>query len=737
MKRSLSFRCRTVCAVNGDTIDLLLVFFGRAVIDLNVVDDELQDALKTRDPLPDAVVFLSFGEQADAIVSAWRSNAARATGLVQRGRSTSIDYLKEVSVWRFVNGDFQKIFRDDTSRSDFQLELKQLVAIGLAQLVDKTGAYQEAPPGHVFKHPSKRETKHFLLASELLKDEIDAYFVAVSICSCAWGRLREAQTIHIDTMGIYPIARAVEEVARASGGMAAPWEINNFHSHHGLDGLYRVVGPDEVVLVSASTTGGMVKKLADDGVPEDAMVTVLDMSDEGRKGIVVYARDRHLPRTPEVGPRTGEAIIELAGEYFAARGKKPRTLTLSLQHAPAALSSVLNGFSDASACNLNAPRGSGEIDLVSLSETAVAAHKTFRDWASDEIRLKTPISVTHVIPVTGTGAKDMAEYCAQEMERFSGRAPIVLESENINTLSADSCGGVLVCAPVIGNGHSLRVLARDLREIVPRASRHFVAGVALPSTMEAWTRLSQFLTQSGSKNRPYILSCWGVLPTGAEPGRGVAWQKADALMQKAEVIDVRPDSPWGEDVVRGSLQMVSDALERAADRFLPSPTGQRLELTEGFVYWSARSEQLAACDHAAVCYLAMAAALQRAREFPAPSGRLVSSLHETVVLDTENFLRFNDGVLQASLLRAAHPYELDYSGSYELSEMMREFLEKVFLSAGGSYGQAALEFGLALASGHLRLSQKDKELLLDTVNASQRVPSELIGLLYLWWEGPY
>lgn len=739
MKRSLSFRCRTVCTVSGETIDVLLIFFGRAAVDLILVDDELQDALKTREPLPDAVVLLSFGEQADAVVSAWNSNEARASGLVQRGRPNSMDYLKELSIWRFSDGKFAKIFRDSASRSDFQLELDKLLPIGLAQLVDNTSAYQEAPPGHVFRHPSKRETKHLLLASELLKEEIDAYFVALSICACAWARLREAQTIHIDTMGIYPIARAIENVASASGGVATPWNINSFHSHDGVHGLYRVVGPDEVILVSASTTGSMVKKLVEEGIPEDALVTVLDMSDQGRKGTVLYARDRHFSTVAAIGPRHGEAIIELAGEYFAARGKKPRTLTLALQHGPTALDAVLKNFSDAKACRLNKSRANGThaIDIVSFSEKEVSASKSFREWVAEEIRLRTPISVTHVLPVAGDGAKEMAELCAHEMEKLTGRAAIILDSGTINKLTPERCGGVLVCAPVIGNGHSLRVMARDLRELVPKASRHFIAGLALPSTMEAWTRLSQFLIQSGMKSRPYLLSCWEVLPTGAEPGRGAAWQRADALMQRAEVIDVLTGSPWAEDLVRASLQMAADALEKASFGILPSSANKQLELTEGFVYWNPKSEQRAACDYAAVSYLAMTAALQSAREFSIPAGRLASSLHETVVLDVENFLRFNDGVLQASLLRAAFPHELDYSGSPELSEMMREFLEKVFLSTGGSYGEAALEFGLALAAGQLRLAQKDKAMLISTVRVTQHSPSELVGLFYLWWAETY
>ena len=104
-----------------------------------------------------------------------------------------------------------------------------------------------------------------------------------------------------------------------------------------------------------------------------------------------------------------------------------------------------------------------------------------------------------------------------------------------------------------------------------------------------------------------------------------------------------------------------------------------------------------------------------------------------MVLDPENFLRFNDGVLQASLLRAARAHELDYSAAPELSEIMREFLEKVFQNHHRSYGEAAPEFALALASGQLRLAATDTRLLLTRIGPVFIEASALLGLVYCAW----
>jgi hypothetical protein len=650
-----------------------------------------------------------------------------------------VDYLKELAIWKFHDGSFVKAFSDDQSRQTYDLDLAKLWLDGLAQLVEIRGAFQEAPPGHIFKHPSGRETRQFLLASELLRDEVDAYFVAMAICATAWSRLKCTSTLHIDTMGIYPIARAVEDIARRCGGSARGWEIDSFHSHGGIDGLHAVLTEADAVLVSASTTGSMVTKLHEDGVPEDALITLLELSDEGRRGSIVYARSRHTDAiTVEAQRSKNETVIELAGEYFVAQGKKPRPFVLTKAHQPGSLKALLDNFSHSSVLRLNHARTAhvARKDLVSLDEAAVADNPKMHRWLEDEIRLKTPASVSHILSLDGVGGSRMAQVCADILGTIASRKPKLVSLADLVAIGGEAqieVTGVLVCGAVVGDGHSLRAIARDLRELMPKASRHFVVAIGLPETMLAWLRLKQFLVQSGDKDRPYLLSSWQVLPTGAPSGTGDAWLQADGLMQHADQMNVADDAPWSKEKSLVSIEAIAKTLESHRGGYLPTTSGNDLQLTSGFVFWNPTSETRAESNNAAVSFLAMSAALQNAREHSEAGSRLSSSMHETVVLDVENFLRFNDGVLQASLLRAANSHELDYSGSPELSEMLREFLEKVFLNANRPYGEASLEFGLALATQRLRLTKTDSLELIDRIKDKLPQPSELHGLIYAWW----
>lgn len=99
------------------------------------------------------------------------------------------------------------------------------------------------------------------------------------------------------------------------------------------------------------------------------------------------------------------------------------------------------------------------------------------------------------------------------------------------------------------------------------------------------------------------------------------------------------------------------------------------------------------------------------------------------VLDPENFARYNDGVIQAALLRAAHPSELDYSSHEETSRRMTDMLSGIFQLHEREQGEAALEFALALRCGRLKLSKSAMAHLGQTISENFKGRGEYFELL--------
>lgn len=101
-----------------------------------------------------------------------------------------------------------------------------------------------------------------------------------------------------------------------------------------------------------------------------------------------------------------------------------------------------------------------------------------------------------------------------------------------------------------------------------------------------------------------------------------------------------------------------------------------------------------------ITILAVLHELRQLRHGVRPLGR---DVHSAKVISPRCFERFNDGVVQAALLRAAYPGELDYSSDHSLSEEMKGVLEFIFGHARVDAGEATNDFLLALVAGQLRI----------------------------------
>ena len=120
----------------------------------------------------------------------------------------------------------------------------------------------------------------------------------------------------------------------------------------------------------------------------------------------------------------------------------------------------------------------------------------------------------------------------------------------------------------------------------------------------------------------------------------------------------------------------------------------------------------------------VSAAIQCAREptpLSGPAGspdlRFDSNPFVRSVLDPSTFTRFSDGILQASLLRATHRSELDYSASHDLSRQFTSTCRAIFLNHDNPVGDAAIEFIYALATKKVLLRPEDSKFLQETIES--------------------
>ena len=661
----------------------------------------------------------------------WATWNAQRQVFEQRGFRKGVQFVKSYYfvTWDAVLGlSIANMLGAGGSAASFDLPIDSFIQQGLHALISTNPVVQIAPAGHVFKHPSKTVNKLFIQARELATSEAELAFVGRCLCR-ALKPLADAglSVVYIDTMGIYSLVR---EALIYAGSKAT---IHSFHSYTELSELSPPTEP-YALIISASTSGGMAHKLhKEQGFVEDRLLTLIDTTAAGRNGTVMIALDDvDISYRKQLADGT-ETQIELFGEHFSSKAKPPRAVTLGQPHFPRRLGEFLKQFGIGGLLGLNEqPAGGAASRLVCFESNAAGRNQKLLDWLKDEIDWRVSVAIDHVIYADDDGSKALSEAAAEKLHAAKGcpNRPVVTAYSNLTTDTLAQAQGVLVVQAVAGDGGLLREISRDLREfIAPDVPRHFLAGVGLPQSEETWLRLQQFLVKNTSP-RDYGFSAWLVLPIGSD-GTTNAWQDLSELATRAQVQTpvVTGVSPK---ILTESVDLAVQLVQGAFKGFLPTSSGTALGLSEGFLFFGDAFDGRLHQVPVSATYLTVASVLQAARDLNVPANQLKPTGYESVVLSPENFLRYNDNLLQACVLRAAHPSELDYSSSPHLSRLMKEFLLKVFSRNAHPYGAASIEFAAALACGHLKLMADDrKELQQKAVELLSSAPSALLGFICL------
>ncbi len=730
MRKAYSFVARGACLDTGYEVDALCVFFGtkRAVSALEFFD-ELTTSLQEVEVLPDCVVVVADASALKTIRGYCTEASGQLQTLIQRGSKKGALFVKQYYfvAWSAQDG----LTIEGTLPSEkpplFNLPLQQFIQQGLNSLVRKNPVVQVAPAGHVFRHPSRTVNKLFIQARELATSEAELAYVGRCLCS----RLPALQNpdlahVYIDTMGVYSLVR---EALTFSGSGAS---IHSFHSYTEMSELAPPTEP-YAVIISASTSGGMARQLHEEqDFDQGRLITLIDITETNRTGeVLVRLNDVDASYQKQLADGT-EAQIELFGEHFSSKAKPPRAVTLGVPHFPKRLTEFLKQLAIGGVLPLNVRIRGSSTRLVCVDESFVGENKALDSWLHTEISWRVPVAIDHVIHAGDPGSKSIAEVAANKLQALKGSAhrPTVTAYGAVDAETLSQASGVLVVQAVAGDGGLLREISRDLREFLKSdVPRHFLVGLGLPQSEETWMRLQQFLVRNAS-TREYGFSAWLVLPIGSDGAR-TAWKAYSELAAAAQIEHVAAPGV-DRDILERSLEKAVAVISSSFTGFFPSSHGAALGLSEGFVFFGNVFDGRIGDVTPSAAYATVAAVLQTARDLGNPANQLKPSGYESVILSPENFLRFNDELLQACILRAAHPSELDYSSSPEMSRLMKEFLVKVFSRHDHAYGSAALEFGAALASGRLRLTAEDRKEVRDKAIASlATTEGALLGLVCL------
>lgn len=726
MERFYSWRHLKHCPLHGTIEALVLCYKSCRLTEGNVYAD-VETALKSDANLPDCVYIVGSTEQYNTFKAAWDPANTHLQTMIKRGMKAGFDFVKQYTFveWDGTNFNHHAL---GAHPGPYNVDLKLLMTHGVNSLIEKNNAIHQAPSGHVFKHPSQRRNKVFIQAREIASGEAELYVVAYLITLCHGRALQGSTKVFIDTMGIYAYVKCALALCRSEA------EIVSFHSY---DELEKINPPSDpyFCIVSASTSGSMAEKMASSVWDPRRIATIVDVTSQGRAGDVMVALDNMGVAFPDLKVSDG-TLIEIIGENFSSKAKPPRPVVLGQPHTPKALADFHQYFGF-SIHPFNTQVGT-KSKLLQLDVITVLEDVEFQKWLDAEIDWSFPLTVSHVIHADDEASKALAGIVVARLRTrlAAGSSITVLPYQELEKDNCKDATGVVIVSTVARDGGVLREISRDLRSYIKAyIPRHFLSPIGIPQTNASWNQLRMFLVRNPT-TREYGFSNWIQLPLGEDSNdnswyRLIATHKANSDQSIHELgLGHLPDTSN----ILPSLDLAGKAALNAFRGFLLSPRGNTLRLSEGFLFFGNKTDiaKRYADVEPSMVHLTISAVLQNAREHKDHERRLCPNGYESVVLAPECFLRFNEAILQACMLRACHPAELDYSSSPELSKVMKELLVKVFARSDKDFGDAALEFAAAIALGSLRLAKTDMETLLDGAlkqHAGQE--SELLGMLVL------
>lgn len=690
----------------------------------------LEKALKKSDTLPDCIMAYLPSEKLDDCSQYWKNKELHDSFLNRLSRN-GIYYTKALFFVEVKNESFVIHNKFCVNSNPIELnnsDAAQFYSHGLNSLVKNNNVLHVAPAGHTFKHPSGRANKLFIQSRELANTETELQFVGKGLQALIKGiPWPEIKTIFIDTMGIYPIVKAA---ALSANCMA------NIESYHSYVSLKKLNLPTEeyLIVISASTSGGMAENLVSRGFSRSKIITLIDIEDrEPLSHVLINLSSTDL--LDNLSHADGnETDIELVGEHFSYRAKPPKQITLGVPHKPKYLLDILKDFGISGINLINQQLESiGKSPLLSLKPETLHNSEKFQKWLDEELSWSLSSSINKVIYSDDGASRKIADKAIQFMKESNGegKSPSLLKWPELGKEDLKDATGVLVITAFAGDGGKLRQISRDLREYESETiPRHFLIGVGLPQSMESWKKLEQFLIRNAT-SRSYNFSVWKVLPLGPDNIKK-SWDELSQLAASAQNRVSSPLESINDDKAFIYYDALADFVKESHNSLLPTTNNEQLKLTEGFVFFNGLFDDKIVEVTQSDTLLAIASVLQTAREHANPEKRLKPTNYQSVIISPENFLRFNDDILQACILRASLPSELDYSSDHHLSELMKEFLYKVFSRHEHSYGYAALEFAGALAIGKLKLKKEhNNQLIKNSLEKIGSTSNALSGFLLM------
>lgn len=718
-----SFRFRLLNTDNYAE-ETLVVFPGLAAFSNQGLAQAIESALEKK-LLPDKVVILCGLTDFSRLRNAAKENPDLSAA-INRGRT-----IKAVLLAGYDKDGEIKKQTSLRGKSVDKLSSTQIAQLGVKALFEKNidAVLVRAKHGFLFAKPSSRRSNYFIRAEGLALELADASFLAFYLLRFLndWivANSRYPEAIYIDSMSIATVAMALIEMRRRLDRNFGYPRVISFHSYEGLPTIASPPRNSSICIISASTSSKLATAWRNQfRSTGEEIVTLLSLVGSEIDNKVAYTIPTPLDYISKSNSddHSGVRLIRVSGEHFWVEAFPCRSVLLTRKnHCPEKLPKDMQVFVATGAMDCRRrPTPTAAVRALHVSGSNLFSHSDFSLWADLVVEQQIPTSVVTIIFQDDDDSKKLALLVRDRLRKISGVCrKIRLQSDReLASVREKWKGTAVVIAAVIGKGSRLLSVSRDLRDSQQSGARIYLVGVAVAPTVKVIDDLRKNLTYSSCQDR-YEVHIFRPLAVGNE-GILDSWTTEEIFLSTA-LLNTRNEYLENR---QSTLLRTGDGLKEKTF-FASSCTNLPLALRDEFAFWDFEYIDNRPPPSQADVYLTICRILQHSRESDRieHDARLSSEVFQHVVLSPDCFSRFNDGIIQAALLRGSFRSELDYRGDAVLSDEMAAICLRIIQSYNLERGEASVEFLIALACGRLRIEPRSLNNILSVLGKDQGFPN--------------
>lgn len=642
-----------------------------------------------------------------------------------------------------------------------EAETRALFARGMMTIFTQRDGLLRSGPGYHYIKPSGTHTTAFLRTANVLVTSTELSFVALALYARTAGA--PIRRIYTDSSSINAVAYALVEVHRKFTPAAPPPVIQSFGSYPGIaEGRDIERGEDNWVLISASTSGDLARQLSETfGTRADRILTLYFVGDTPSSGAVcdltlrgntnpsglVHKFDSWAGDCPLC--QRHQSTVSLVGDQLLPANPSVTPHMLVKSDAPQWLSPAVYSMYGTESFQTHAHDGarggrvrSVVLSLSNLLEPSSEASNSELARRLDRVLLKSiPAATEWLIHLDDPDSLSLAELARERLRRAGIELADdhVLSLDELTQSNVEMSGVVLVVASTVVTGRSVLSVSRALRAAHSGGALAYIFIVPRMAQGDQWRELQSNLAYGDNHPREHNVAWADVLYLPYDQDGSVWLAELDTWTLVREFLETAQLPDEDLESLRSAVEQREAALLHAPaagglkqQTFLPSYSGnieRPLRLRPNFAFWAwdYREHPSGTTPSQPEVYATISMLMHHLRSSDRGlSGSLVKD-HNWRVLAPRNFSRYNDGIIQASLLRSIVGQECDYAASEPLSRDMADVLIETVSRWASQDGEGAAEMLLAVASNRVRLSNNEHERFRNSLDI-EGMPDLLLAL---------